>query len=246
MTIQDHAFRPTAVLPVTENGYRADHLLVAQMVEPGSRVLDVGCGEGDLLRLLANGGKLGGIVLSDRQTVESNDGNILRHPHPVVADAADGADGKDVRHGEYGGYSFAAVLQHAVHGLVSAAERKAGGFIGSHGGMGFFGKGTDTPLMAKTADLRFFHITADDGDLLMSLRDQMGYRAIGSGGVICGNAGQIFEAQMGRGVGQQHTGNADGRKVSLKVFADAAQKQNAQRLLFPAQLQRTSFSSSSM
>jgi methionine biosynthesis protein MetW len=32
---------------------RPDHLLVAEMVRPGSRVLDVGCGDGALLRLLA-------------------------------------------------------------------------------------------------------------------------------------------------------------------------------------------------
>ena len=31
---------------------RPDHLLVAEMVRPGSRVLDVGCGDGTLLRLL--------------------------------------------------------------------------------------------------------------------------------------------------------------------------------------------------
>ena len=65
MTIQDQAFRPTAVLPVTENGYRADHLLVAQMVEPGSRVLDVGCGEGEdaiehYMRVLAD--KTGALI----------------------------------------------------------------------------------------------------------------------------------------------------------------------------------------
>jgi methionine biosynthesis protein MetW len=32
--------------------FRADHLLVAEMVKPGSKVLDVGCGDGDLLQLL--------------------------------------------------------------------------------------------------------------------------------------------------------------------------------------------------
>lgn len=32
---------------------RSDHLLIAEMVENGSRVLDVGCGDGSLLQLLA-------------------------------------------------------------------------------------------------------------------------------------------------------------------------------------------------
>ncbi len=32
---------------------RADHVLIAEMVAPGSRVLDVGCGDGALLQLLA-------------------------------------------------------------------------------------------------------------------------------------------------------------------------------------------------
>ena len=45
--------------------FRADHVLVAEMVKPGSKVLDVGCGEGDLLQLLETRGIDGrGIELS--------------------------------------------------------------------------------------------------------------------------------------------------------------------------------------
>ncbi|WP_457089280.1 methionine biosynthesis protein MetW [Microvirga sp. P5_D2] len=43
-----------SLLPATdlETGHRLDFLLVTEMVETGSRVLDVGCGDGDLLTLL--------------------------------------------------------------------------------------------------------------------------------------------------------------------------------------------------
>jgi methionine biosynthesis protein MetW len=40
--------------PAKPMTYRADHLLIAEMVSRGSRVLDVGCGDGSLLQLLAD------------------------------------------------------------------------------------------------------------------------------------------------------------------------------------------------
>jgi methionine biosynthesis protein MetW len=40
--------------PTSVRQHRVDHLLIAEMVKRGSRVLDVGCGDGALLQLLAD------------------------------------------------------------------------------------------------------------------------------------------------------------------------------------------------
>lgn len=39
---------------MSQRAHRADHLMIAELVTPGSRVLDVGCGDGALLHLLAD------------------------------------------------------------------------------------------------------------------------------------------------------------------------------------------------
>ena len=65
MTMQQQALPLTGEVPRDTGHYRGDHLLVAEMVERGSKVLDVGCGEGDLLQLLESRGIDGrGIELS--------------------------------------------------------------------------------------------------------------------------------------------------------------------------------------
>jgi methionine biosynthesis protein MetW len=49
------------------NGIRLDHQIISRIIEPQSRVLDLGCGNGDLLYLLARekGAKVQGIEVND-------------------------------------------------------------------------------------------------------------------------------------------------------------------------------------
>src|ERR1700756_3486276 len=65
MAVQDQTLPLGGIKPDRTAKGRRDYLLVADMVAPGSKVLDVGCGDGDLLQLLETRGIDGrGIELS--------------------------------------------------------------------------------------------------------------------------------------------------------------------------------------
>src|SRR5437899_1880495 len=65
MALQEQALPLGGVAPDRTGKYRTDHLLVADMIGRGSKVLDVGCGDGELLQLLESRGIDGrGIELS--------------------------------------------------------------------------------------------------------------------------------------------------------------------------------------
>src|SRR5690349_19059283 len=65
MALQEQALPLGGVAPDRTGKYRTDHLLVAEMIPAGSKVLDVGCGDGELLQLLESRGNDGrGIELS--------------------------------------------------------------------------------------------------------------------------------------------------------------------------------------
>lgn len=56
----------------SNNGLRIDHELISRIIEPGSRVLDLGCGNGELLYLLAREkeAKVQGIEVNDSAVYE--------------------------------------------------------------------------------------------------------------------------------------------------------------------------------
>ena len=65
MALHEQTLPLPGVTPQRTEKQRSDHLLVAEMVASGSKVLDVGCGDGDLLQLLESRGIDGrGIELS--------------------------------------------------------------------------------------------------------------------------------------------------------------------------------------
>src|SRR5437899_12244699 len=65
MALHEQALPLGGIAPDRTGKYRTDHLLVAEMIPHASKVLDVGCGDGELLQLLETRGIDGrGIELS--------------------------------------------------------------------------------------------------------------------------------------------------------------------------------------
>jgi methionine biosynthesis protein MetW len=59
-------------MEIIDNGIRPDHQVIFNMIEPGSRVLDLGCGTGDLLQIVAQDkdARVQGIELDENSIYE--------------------------------------------------------------------------------------------------------------------------------------------------------------------------------
>jgi methionine biosynthesis protein MetW len=60
------------VMEIIDNGIRPDHQVIFNMIEPGARVLDLGCGIGDLLQIVAQDkdARVQGIELDENSIYE--------------------------------------------------------------------------------------------------------------------------------------------------------------------------------
>ncbi len=74
-------------MEIIANGIRPDHQVIFDMIEPESRVLDLGCGTGDLLHLLARDkdARVQGIEL-DENALADKIGHNWRDPEAYDAD----------------------------------------------------------------------------------------------------------------------------------------------------------------
>ena len=61
---------------------RLDHRIIAGIVETGSKILDLGCGNGDLMYLLARekNARVQGIELDEASHLRVCEKGIMRHP----------------------------------------------------------------------------------------------------------------------------------------------------------------------
>ena len=95
-----------------------------------------------------------------------------------------------------------------------------------------------TALIAQTAGVGHFPVAANDHKFSVSESDQRIHCAAGGLPVIGTDAGEVIKGQSGGIVGNQNAGNIDLTKILLEILAVAAEEKNAQRLLFPTQLDR--------
>ena len=213
----------------------ARHQLVGDQLVDGDAALlnlpqqDLHAAVGELAGVLPHGGEAGDHIAGQLDAVEAHNGDVLRHPKSPLMEGAHGADGLHIGHGEHrrqvGGF-----VQQAAHGAIATGDVKPGDLILPVliEGNSAFPEGLLAAMEAGIRGMRYVHLAAQDADVPVPQGDK-GLDHLHGGGLIIGaDAGEVVKVQPLRAVGDQNTGDGDGRKAVFEKGGIAAQKEEAE------------------
>ena len=189
------------------------------------------------LGVLPDGGQPGDGELGQGDAVVPHHGHILRHPAAQIPDGPDGPHGHHVADAEQGG-ELRAPGQQALGGVIGVGQGVAAGLAPAGvEGQAQLVKGPLAALHPAVADLGTGPVAPHQADVPVALIGQETDDLPGGLLVVGGEGGQVVKAQLPGGVGQQDAGHRDAPKLRLEKLQVAAQKQDAQGLALPAELE---------
>lgn len=188
---------------------------------------------------LDQGGQGGEGIGGNRQTVDGNDGTVLRHLPAVVMQSLDGGNGKGIGQGK-NCRELGAAVQEGVHpgigvlnikpsvGTFQQRRVKGNPVIGKGGKISVAPQLTDGPVIPA----------GDQGDnAAVTQVNEMGHSPVGGFVVIYGDGGVAVRVQRAEhiGIGAAHIGDTDGTEFRRGIVKPTPQKDQALKLFFPFQ-----------